>query len=462
MFNRLQNSILTTFSVTSCIQTISVYLYVLFMTHNSAEVEYASYISTTYIVDFAVTISLFGFNLLILREPERYIKDNIISIFASSLILSCIIYFIWFIASENVPTSNYILCFILIILQYSYQLGTCLLIKFKCNTIAFINAIVNLGFVVSSLSVLANNDTITCQNVLITRIIQLTIFGIICYAYVLRYILPIKQPTISSFIQNFKYAIPIGGGSILGAAILFVDKLILSTQTADDIATYSVARFEIPFVGIFITNLSLVYIPKIQEALKRNDINDVQSAIRNLFRYGWYLNIIVFTLLFCNANYIITTLYSAQYSAASVLFQIISCTYILKIVPYTNIIIALGIERIIIPRLCIEMVIQICASILFLHLWGITGLAISVIFVLVMWSIPYNIHYFKKTTHSTFEELIPYKEMLLFFIKCFVPCFIIVTYANNKFGLVYGVVASIIYIIAVNLKELKYLYKNTR
>lgn len=432
------------------------------MTHMSTAEEYASYISITYIVDFTVTIALFGFNLLILREPNSYIKDNLISILLSSFVLNCVIYTIWFAFNNNYTPSNYILCFILIVLQYLYQLGTCMLIKLKCNNIAFANAIINFIFVISTLSLLANKDAITSTNVLITRITQLLIFVIICYTFILNQILPIKRPSISSLIQNFKYAIPVGGGSILGAAILFVDKLILSTQTSDDIATYSVARFEIPFIGIFITNLSLVYIPKIQEALKKNDMIDVRLSIKSLFLYGWYLNIIIFTFLFCNAHFIITTLYSAEYENASMLFQIITCTYILKIVPYTNIIISLGIERIIIPRLFIEMTLQVFISLLFLYLWGITGLAISVIFVLIFWSVPYNIHFFKQTTLSKITDIIPYREMFIFFAKCFIPCFIIVTFINNKIGTLYGVIISIIYIFLVNIKEIKYLYKNTK
>ena len=159
----------------------------------------------------------------------------------------------------------------------------------------------------------------SCQNVLITRIIQLSIFVIICYCGVLKYILPVKQPAIRSFIENLKYAIPIGGGSILGVFILFADKLILATQTPEEIATYSVARFEIPFIGIFITNLSLVYIPQIKEAIAENNYSAVQTSIKNLFKYGWYLNIIVFTLLFSNAKFVISTLYSATYYEAAVL-----------------------------------------------------------------------------------------------------------------------------------------------
>lgn len=432
------------------------------MTHNSQEAEYASYISITYIVDFAATIALFGFNLLILREHENYIKENILSIFITSFALCSIIYLTWVTLNNNVSSTNCLLCLILIILQYLYQLGTCLLIKFKCNTIAFVNAIINLCFVTTCLLLLTNNKTMSCQNVLITRIIQLSIFVIICYIGVLKYILPVKQPTTRSFIENLKYAIPIGGGSILGAAILFADKLILATQTPEEIATYSVARFEIPFIGIFITNLSLVYIPQIKEAIAENNYSAVQTSIKNLFKYGWYLNIIVFTLLFSNAKFVISTLYSATYYEAAVLFQIISCTYLLKVVPYTNIIIALGIERIIIPRQFIEMIIQICTSLLFLHFWGITGLAISVIFVLVVWSVPYNIYYFKRTTHSTLADIIPYKSMLFFFAKCFVPCYILTTYISTNFGAIYGVIISVVYTIVININELKYLYKNTR
>lgn len=459
MLKGLNNTIFTTFSVISCIQTVAVYLYILFMTHNATAQEYASYISTTYIIDFAVSISLFGFNLIILRENKDYIHNNIISIITCSGVLIGVIFSVYCLLNNGFSATHYFLCFCLIVMQYIYQLGTCLQIKFNQNNLAFYNAVINFCFVLITLTILRRNDTMTCQNVLITRITQLAIFALISYSTLLKHIIPIYRPTLKSFILNIKTALPIGGGIVLGTINLFIDKFILTSQPPEDIALYSIARFEIPFIGIFTSNLSLVFMPKIQEAICHNRWDDTRTSINTLFQYGWYLNTIIFTLIFCNAGFIIETLYSAEYSEATIMFQIIACSYILKIVPYTNIIVALGIERIIVPRLFIEMVLQVLISLLFLHLWGIIGLAISVVFVLIFWSIPYNIYYICRTSHSQIGEIVPFKSMTLFFIKCFIPCLILTTVVNNHYSLL---ALTLSYIAIAAMKEIKYIYKNTR
>jgi O-antigen/teichoic acid export membrane protein len=84
-------------------------------------------------------------------------------------------------------------------------------------------------------------NKLDAENVILVRIVQLVVFAIICYASVIRHIKPAEAPTFRKIWNNFKMAVPIGGASILGVAIQYIDKLILSTQSVTDIAQYSVA-----------------------------------------------------------------------------------------------------------------------------------------------------------------------------------------------------------------------------
>lgn len=454
-------SIFTTFSVISCIQTVVVYLYVLFLTRFASETEYASYIAVTYIVDFTVAISLFGFNLLILREDSDYVKQNICSICTISTIIGCIIWSVLAIIT-NMTIQNCGWSLGLICVQYLYQLGTCFQIKYKQNNLAFINALVNFVFTIVSLLLLLHFNKLNAETVILVRIVQLIIFSLICYSSIIQHIRPIQTLTFSRIKSNLRMAIPIGGASVLGIAIQYIDKLILSTQSATDIAQYSVARFEIPFIGIFVANLSLILIPTIKENLQNGNFQLVHNAIKRLFRYGWYFNVIVFTLLFCNAELILTVLYSEAYVASAGIFRIVLLVYLFKVVSYTNVIVALGLEKIIVPRLLAEMFLQVVVSLSFLHLWGIKGLAISLVSILILWDVPYNIYYFMKRTGGTLSDIIPLKEMSIFFAKCFLPSFAFEYCIGSEVGMMWKLIITMFMISILCFKEIKYIYSNTR
>lgn len=462
MDKRLNCNFLSSFSIISCIQTLTVYMYILFLTHHASSIEYASYTSLTYIIDFTVAISLFGFNLLILREHESYISNNILSITLISFILTCIVFLFWLLTIHQQYTLETLLCFLLIVMQYLYQIGYTIQIKFQQNTTALYNAIINFTFTLLGLYGLTYFNALSCQNVLIVRIAQLCIFSLICYQASKKYIPALNRVSTKTIRSSFKAALPIGGGAILGTIILFVDKFIVTTLSYEDVATYSIARLEIPFIGIFIANLSLVFMPSIKDSFCNKNMNDVIIRIRELFTYGWYLNVIFFTLLFCNAEFIITTLYSESYAASVPLFKILICTYLLKIFPYTNILVALGLEKIIVPRLFIEMIIQIVASFALLNIWGITGLASCAVLVLAFWSIPYNIYFIKKAINTSISNFVPFSTMIYFFFKCFIPSLLITYYVNEISQPIFGALASLCVVLIINSKEIIYVYKHTK
>ena len=455
--------ILKTFSIISSIQTIIVYLYVFFLARYGTETDYANYIAITYIVDFAVAVGLFGFNLLILREPIDFLRRNLYAICTIALFIFISVYSIYFVFIMHLDLQSFIYGLALIILNYLYQIGFVVLVKFRKNKIAFLITILNFIFVFISLLIFTYCDIVTYTNVVIVRIIQVLIFVFIGFYSAIKLILPIQPFSLKQIKECFFKALPIGGGTVIGTISLYVDKFILSTLSVAEIARYSVARFDIPFIGIFINNLSLVYMSNIKTSVDAKDYEQVKSNLKMFMSYGWYFNMLLFTILFCNSPLIISLLYSDKFLSSDVLFKVILCSYLLKIVPYSNIIVALGIERIIITRMLIELCLQIVVSLILLHFFGILGLALGLVCVLLFWSVPYNLYYFAKTIHCKIIDFIPYKSMLIFTIKSFVPC-VIVTYllSSCTSNLYITLAVTISMLIILNLKEIKFIFRTTK
>lgn len=456
-------SLLKTFSIISSIQTVIIYLYVFFMAHFSSAYEYANYMAITYIVDFTVAISLFGFNLLILREEPTFFKQNFYSYSIIALLIIIIAYSIYNIFIRQMNMLYTILGLILIVFNYLYQILFVLLIKFKKNETAFTIVLINLFFVIIALSICSYQNNLNSKNAIYIRLVQLIILFIISIYSIRKDIIPLKCPSINNIYCNLKKSMAIGGGSILATASQYIDKFVVSTLSSLEIAKYSVARFDIPFIGIFLNNMSYVYMDKIKQAKDNSNRSQTIYYLRLLITYGWYFNVITFTLLFCNSPLIIELLFSKNYLSADYLFKIILFSYLLKILPYTNIIVALGIEKIIIKRILIELILQLVLSLTFSYFWGLTGLAISLVTVLAIWSVPYNLYYYAKTINCKITDLIPIKQMLLFAIKSLIPCIIlsyIISYYNYSNWIILGTTTTLIAVFCH--KEILFILNNTK
>lgn len=204
--------------------------------------------------------------------------------------------------------------------------------------------------------------------------------------------------------------------------------------------------------------------PAIQESFRNNYIEKTKKYISDLFLFGWYLNVIIFTLMFSNADFIITLLYTNRYIESVTIFKILSITYLLRIVSYSHLIISLGLEKIIIKRMLIEMILQTIVSFIMLKIFGIYGLAFSAFLVLVFWSVPYNLNYINMTLKSKITEILPFKNMVIFFVKCFIPYYFVneILISSTLLSRIESLILSIIFLIFTNNREIRYLFNNNK
>lgn len=453
---------MTSISVASVLQSVVIFSFIFAMSHFSCETEYAEYRRIFYVIDFSTAISLFGLGTLLLRKPLKCLYSDIVpTVFIINLIQLVTVLVLLII--QSLPIIKYIEIVSFVFLNTLYQLCVTVLVMtnsrrlyFTCTASCFVLTILSLIYFVHS-------DSLTYRASYMLRVGVLFVYIIPFCLFVGKRLLRIKFPSWGKIYSLFKEAAPIGFGVILGSCTQYIDKFIASMLDSHQLAVYANASADIPFVGTAITTMSVFFVPIIHSFFSKNDYKNACSSLSELFLFGWYIGVAVFTLLFCNAEFVVDVLYSSRYSESVILFRIFCLAYLFRIVSYTQIIVALEIESIIIKRMVVEMILQVVLSFVLLKIFGIVGLAASVILVLSLWSVPYNVVNFKKKLSCQLTEILPVKKMLIFFIKAFTPCMAIVVvmrYLSNNQFLIF--VVSVLAYLIVNYKENLYIIKKTR
>lgn len=453
---------ITSFSVASMLQNVAIFAFIFAMSHFATVDDYAEYRKTFYIIDFTTAISLFGFNTLLLRKPIKSLYGDILPIIIIINIIQLISVFVFMII-QGFPVYKYLEIVFFISLNTLYQICVSVLILSKKKKLYAVCTFSSFVFTVASLVYLIYSTSLDFYNVYFLRIILLAIYILPFFILIRRALKDIKFPSFRKLFEIGKEASPIGFGVIIGSFTLYIDKFIASMMDSYQLTIYANASADIPFVGVAISTMSIYFIPIIHKHFTNNEYHQASHNISTLFIFGWYIGVTIFTLLFCNAEFIIDLLYSSKYAESATLFRIFCGSYLLRIVSYTQLIVSLELERIIIKRMLVEMVLQIVLSVAFFKVFGLVGLAISVILVLGLWSVPYNISYFRTSLKCKVRDILPFNDMLKFFIKAFTPCLLVSILMRNYSinGFIIFSVTFVLYSI-LNFKEIIYIMRNIR
>ncbi len=464
-FTRILSTItnfMTSISVASVLQSIVIFAFIFTMSHFAVETEYAEYRKVFYVVDFSTAISLFGLSNLILRKPTKSLYEDIIStiLIINAIQLMSVLVFMYI---QHFSLLRYLEIVSFIFLNTLYQVSVSIIVLknerrlyFACTATCFIITVISLLFLVKM-------DALGFTNAFVLRVIVVLLYIVPFLLFVGKRLFNIKFPSLPRIVSLFKEAAPIGFGVILGSCTQYTDKFIASMMDTHQLAVYANASASVPFVGTAITTMSVFFIPIIHNCYVNKDYKGACHNLSSLFLFGWYIGVSIFTLLFCNAEFVVDLLYSSRYSESVLLFRIFCLGYLFRMASYTQIIVSLELENIIIKRMFIEMILQFVLSFTLLKLLSTLGLAISVIIVLGLWSVPYNVIYFKRRLSCRLSDIFPIKEMAFFFLKAFVPCILAVILMNyfNFNRLVVFLVSSLIY-LSINYREILYVIKKTR
>ncbi len=453
---------MTSISMASVLQSVVIFAFIITMSHFSNENEYSEYRKVFYIVDFTTAISMFGLGSLILRKPIKELYNNILSILfiINAIQLISVMVFMYI---QHFTVVRYIEIIFIIALNTAYHLIISIIVLRNARKLYF--ACTLFCFVITGLGLffLVYFDALTFIFAYLLRVIILLIYIVPFVFCVGKRILKISFPSFLHTLSLFREAVPIGLGIFIGTFTLYIDKFIASMMDSHQLAVYANASADVPFVGTAITTMSSLFLPIIHNCYVKKDYNGGCKYLSEVLLYGWYIGVSVFTLLFCNAEYVVELLYSKEYMESVVLFRVFCIGYLFRIVTYGSVIVALELDNIIIKRRIIEMLLQTVLSIVLLKILGVLGLAMSVIIVLCFWSVPYNVLYFKRRLNCKWKDIFPVKKMYLFFMKAFIPCMVIVVMMSCfRVDRLYIFVTSISVYMLINFRELYYVIKKTR
>lgn len=457
MLKKIVNNVVSSFSTASIFQSLLIFSFIFTMSHYSDVEEYAYYRKVFYIIDFSTVISLFGVNNLLLRKNFDYYYENITSVislfFAINIIATTI-----FAVLNSFSFGEFVLISCFVFFNALYQVIISLLYRSGRKQLYIIEVVTSFIVTIIGLVYFTKSGALTFKNVFVLRCLALAIYIVPFFISVRKNLSFVKLPTLRKITVLFKEVSPIGFGMLIGSCTLYIDKFLSTLLSSEQLAIYSNASADIPFVSVAITTMSACFIPLINKSFCEKDYSGSCRYISDLFIFGWYIGTIVFTILFINAEFVVGILYGNNYLASVPIFRVFCFSYLLKIVSYSHLIIALNLERIIIKRMLIELFLQFSMSILLLKIFGTLGLALSVVLVLALWSVPYNVYFFKKTLNCNLHDIFKLKTMLLFAVKTFLPCFLLYHLLSIfNLGLWVYFVATVALVFVIDFSECKYI-----
>ena len=214
---------------------------------------------------------------------------------------------------------------------------------------------------------------------------SLTIFALIrvtfLYIYMKKiYGIKLRKVEIPLLKSQLRYAFPIGSARMVGEIGKKIDKFILAAfLTPAYYATYSIAHFGIPFIGLFYTSVSQVIIPQMTIKKKAEDLVEIKRLWHRMIDQFSLVTIPIVIIFGLLANNIITLLFTEQYIESVPVYRIFLFIIILHIVNPSVVLRACKKTKTIFISHLWSMIIALFLGYILIKNYGMIGGAISFI-----------------------------------------------------------------------------------
>lgn len=245
---------------------------------------------------------------------------------------------------------------------------------------------------------------------------------------------------INNVIENYSlkdliyYSLPIGMATIIGIVSLQVTRFIVSTNySIEEFAIYSNGAFEIPFIGLITSTITMV---SLSELIKLCESNKLKNALDLFHKIAEGSALFIFPIaifFYIYSSDFIQLMFGSKYTGSTIFFKIFLIIVPFRIILYGPILIALGKRHVLLYRSVWELIINIILSLLLMQFFGLIGIAISTVISAVLWNIPYNLYYIKKGFACKTSVLLPYKRLGSIFmisILCILPVILFSTFVE--------------------------------
>jgi O-antigen/teichoic acid export membrane protein len=253
--------------------------------------------------------------------------------------------------------------------------------------------------------------------IVLTKVAVLCVTGLVGIALVFQS-LPHDswKPNWASTRRIIGFSVPLMTASVIGTFSMQMDHLIVSSMCApEEYAVYAIGAMEIPVIGIVTGAVMAVIMPDLRQMV---ELGKFDTAIR-LFRVAAtktsMLLIPLMVILFVCASPLITTLFSEKYLESVAPFRWYLLMIPMRFVVFGSFLTAVGLNRLILIRTCVGLVVNLILSVILVsqigYIGAIMGTLLSLYFVEGLWCI----FAIGKATETKFRHVLPFQHFATLF-----------------------------------------------
>lgn len=244
----------------------------------------------------------------------------------------------------------------------------------------------------------------------------------------------------------FAYGLPMGIYAITSAFTRELDKLVVGRMGGtEELAIYANCSKQLP-VDIIVTSFSMVLIPYIYGRVTEGKREESIDLFSSYMKVGYYSVWTLATMLLITPATVISFLYSDLYVAGCPVFVLYVFDNMIRFASVHLILTAAGKTKQIMVYSIISLVLNLILNVLFYHLWGIIGPAISTLVVAFIYMF-LILSDTKKTIGAKWSEVFDFKDLTVFTLSLVVMWYI--AFVLNRFLVGIGLHAYISMIISM-------------
>lgn len=222
--------------------------------------------------------------------------------------------------------------------------------------------------------------------------------------------------------EHISLATPLIVSIFLSGSATYIDGFIIANKF--DTATFTLFRYgarEMPLVMLLANAFSTSMIPELRDKRKLNEsLKKIKKESSRMVRYLFPVSII----LLITSKYFYPVVFKPEYSASAVIFNIYLLVIVSRLVFPQTILIGLKKTKMILFGSSIEIILNVCLSLLLINIFGIAGVAIATVIAFYFEKIILIIYNYSHLKISPYKY-IPVKLHLIYSVMIIVVFFIV-------------------------------------
>ncbi|MDY0093676.1 MAG: oligosaccharide flippase family protein [Candidatus Vecturithrix sp.] len=229
-------------------------------------------------------------------------------------------------------------------------------------------------------------------------------------------------------LQQIKFSLPFGIGTIVSYLSKEIDKLFISTFfSVTQFAVYSVGALELPITSYFASAITTVLLPEFVQLFEKNKIEEIIQTWKESRRKLALITFpIIFWLFFISPEFL-TFVYGNNYAEAVPILQIYILIPLLENFASRGILHAKGKTQLILYASLVTFFSNIVLNYVFIHLLAEKGPPVATVIAIMLT----EIYIFIKVSHElniSWTAIFPWKEYQKISVACFlggIPSFLL-------------------------------------